>query len=313
MPLQKRRTHNPSEKYVTDDTTAGREGSPGIEYAFQDEICRVIIELLQTKGLYQNMKLDPTCFNGFKEKGLVEEFRRRPFTPRVREETGAGYLKEGRGMPPMGTPHNELPASFWVPSVNLDCTECGPTTFVPLASVPTRFSGPYPVLSDDSEQIFTFYFRCAECRASLVTFQIFRRGLKLQLTGRSIPFRPRLEAEWPNEIREVVQDSRSAAGENDIPGAYYHLRTAIEFIMKGSLGIPRDQKIEGTTLCEKYNEQTDDLLKARFPMLAPLYAELSAGMHSRATSVDRLQAIEEAFLGHLKARDLFKQYGKKER
>ena len=37
------------------------------------------------------------------------------------------------------------------------------------------------------------------------------------MTGRTIPFRPKLAREWPKSIREIVTDAIVAAAENDVP------------------------------------------------------------------------------------------------
>jgi hypothetical protein len=45
-------------KYFEDGVRSGREQSPDVEYAFQDAVRAALTELLESKGLYQNVTIN---------------------------------------------------------------------------------------------------------------------------------------------------------------------------------------------------------------------------------------------------------------
>lgn len=171
-----------------------------------------------------------------------------------------------------------------------------------------RFQTPYPIIGSATEQVLHLYYRCATCRKRHLVFQVFRRGLKAQLTGRSQPYRPKLDKVWPDSISDIIRDALCADAENDVAAAYYHLRTAIEFHIKNELGLPVAQKIEGNDLCDKYNESQDMRLRTDFPSLAALYTELSAGLHSRDVDSKQFSDMLGKLLDHLRAKELIGKY-----
>jgi hypothetical protein len=287
---------------------SGRKESPDVENAFQDECARMIKELLETKGLYQNVRVNDAIFKKL-PPGFVQEFRKRPVVPYSRGE-GDDY-RHGRrvnGTQPLGTAQDEMDARFYLPNVTLDCPRCArPNSFLSM-TCSLAVCGPYPILGEDTEQVFSLVYRCSICRSAYVVFQVLRKGFKMQLTGRSVAFRPAIAKEWPKEIEGIVKDAFSAAAENDMAGAYYHLRTAAEFYLKKECGIAVEVKIDGSELCEKYNAMIDERLKSGFPSFASIYAELSAGLHSRVVTPERFTKLANDFVAHLKAKELFAQY-----
>lgn len=246
---------------------SGRKESPDVENAFQDECARMIKELLETKGLYQNVRVNDAIFKKL-APGFVREFRKRPVVPISRGE-GDDHRVGRRvdvGTQPLEIAQDEMEAGFYLPNVTLDCSRCGrPNSFLSMTCYYRAVFGPYPILGEDTEQVFTLVYRCSICRSTYVVFQVLRKGFKMQLTGRSIPFRPAIAKEWPKEIEDIVKDAFSAAAEGDVAGAYYHLRTAAEFYLKKECGLAVEAKIDGSELCDKYNATIDERLKSGFP------------------------------------------------
>jgi len=300
------------------DSHIGRAQSPDIEYAIQDELSAKLRDLLETRGIYQNISVSEASLQSFADEEyshqqLVAEFRKRPFFPCSRGEGNDGNVSDyvGRlGNDPLGTAHDEMTLSFYLPNIHTECFECKKeTTFLSMiCSGEPRFGGPYPIIREDTEQVYHLFYRCGNCRNQYLAFLVLRRGLKIQLTGRSTPFRPKLGSEWPKSIREIVYDANAAASENDLPAAYYHLRTAVEFYIKSELGIDVTVKLDGTELCDKYNATLDDRLKQGFPSLAGIYALLSGGLHSRNVSQEEYDKQFNDILNHLKAKALFSEY-----
>lgn len=299
---------------IPEQTFSSRPASPHVEIALQSAIQLQLTALFTTKGLYQNVKLSEDVFAKYKDAdGLQREFRRRPMCP---ESTGDGSPElRGfglyRGVSVRETLPEQTEFRFFIPNINLLCSTCkGSTTFLSMNGSSEREMGtPYPIAGDDTEQLWTIYYRCGSCRTTFITFLVLRRGFRLQLVGRSSPYRPSLAPEWPKAIRTVVQDALTAVSENDVAAGFYHLRTAVEHFIKDEIGMPLIQKIDGTELCDRYNDKADARLKTGFPSLGPIYSSLSAGMHSRQVTVEEFEQHFKGFLGHLKAKTLFAEFG----
>jgi len=294
-----------SDKYYADSATSSRKESPAIEHAVQDECARIFKELFEAKGLYQNLRVDDAIFAKM-SADFVAEFKKRPIVPCSRDERASPQRMVGC-MQSVDTTVDERNAAFYLPNVSVGCSRCARiTTFSSTASNRGTF-GPYPIASEEAEQVYSLCYMCGECRNSYIVFQVLRKGLKFQLTGRSVPFRPAIEKEWPKEIQEIVKDALAAAVQNDVPAAYYHLRTAAEFYLKKECGLEENTKVEGSDLCERYNATVDERLKSTIPSLGILYSELSAGLHSRKVTPEVFKKQYADFLLHLKAKDLFAQ------
>lgn len=297
--------------YYEDSIRSGRPDSPAVEYAFQDRLSAAIALLLESKGLYQNVRIESSFAASFsKPDALVAEFSKRPIELNSRGEAELGGSFGRAGGVPIGTPNDEMPVGCYLPNINLTCHGCNAdSSFLSLrCSAQSRWNDPYPILGAETEQVFSLTYQCATCRKAVITYQLFRRGLRFQVTGRTVAFRPKLAKDWPKDITEIVTDSLVAAAENDVPAAYYHLRTAIEFHLKNALSIPIATKCEGTELCERYYITLDDRLKSGFPSVAGLHSELSAGLHSRDVSSDRFHKMFGDLLTHFKAKELFAQF-----
>lgn len=309
------------------ESYVGRSISPNVEHLVEKILQSGLRELLETRSLYQNLTLESQIFNDFSSdqhetSDLIAEFKKRPFRPCSRSnvvERRFGHLKPfSIGNQPVETPHDELDLLFYLPAIDSECQCCKCRTTFQSMSCSDHFSNsshigsPYPMIGENTEQIYVLCYRCSRCRDNFVVFQVLRRGLKLQLTGRSIPFRPEIAALWPKRIRDIIQDAVCASAESDLPAAYYHLRTAIEFYIKDQLGKDPNEKIEGQQLCEEYNLTLNDSLKQGFPSLGPLYSTLSVGLHSRKVSQDEFDSTFDKFHGHLDAKRLFDQYANKE-
>lgn len=293
-----------SDDHYHQDSHPGRAESPRVENALQDAVVRALKELLQNKGMYQNLRIDDASFKSALPPALTDEFRTRPYMPHSR---GGMTPVGGTGI---GTPTEQMPIGFYLPAVTLPCPTCAHSSsyLSNPYSKQKHFDDPYPLLGADTEQVWSLYYSCSVCRKHHIVFQVVRKGFRLQLTGRSTPFRPAIAKEWPKEIKEIIEDAYLAVSEGDVPAGYYHLRTAVEFYLKTCLSVPVEMKVDGTELCEKYNMQADERLKLGFPTFGPMYSELSLGLHSRAVSVEGFTKISSNFLGHLKAKAMFAEY-----
>jgi hypothetical protein len=78
--------------------------------------------------------------------------------------------------------------------------------------------------------------------------------------------------------------------------------------MKQELKIALAEKIEGTTLCNRYNAIIDNRLKSNFPSASGIYTTLCLGLHTREVSSDEFESLREKLLDHFKGKLLFDKY-----
>lgn len=304
--------------------TKNDERNPAIDQVIRDALQAIFADLLTDKGLYQNLRLDLSILSQYVDDktgmdDYVAEFITRPVIARSRGEgddellalrsSRDGYYDTHN----IGDLHELSPISFVLPNISSDCPECRKLTpYLSRSDSATSYYGRYvpPRIKrgDPLHQHFGLFYTCSDCSKHVLAFQVIRDGLRYQLTGRSLPFRPKLDGHWPKVIKPIVQDALVAMAENDLPAAYYHLRTALEHYMKGQLQIDFSERMEGTNLCDLYNARIDTRLKSGFPSVATIYSGLSVGLHTRVVSVTEFNSLIEQLLDHLKGKLLFDKY-----
>lgn len=307
-----------SNQYFEGNAQRRRNEASEINHAYEDELTKVIKILLESKGLYQNVYVDSSFTSKYEmPEALSQEFATRPLLLYSRGEAERGQRRTSPDRisqvgAPVEIPLESVPFICYLPNIILVCH--GPSckiesSFLSLwCSNTSRNEDPYPIIGENTEQVYSLTYQCATCREAVITFQLFRKGYRFQLTGRTVPYRPKLEKEWPAEIRRIVEVAVEAAAVGDLPAGYYHLRTAIEHHAKTKLEIPLVTKIEGIELCEQYKDTLDEDLNSRFPSIIEMYKELSSGLHSRNVKADRFNEIRDDLLAHFQAKELLAKY-----
>ncbi len=276
--------------------------------------------LLSVRGLYQNLHLPTELFNEgataeFSAEVLAGEYISNPIIPVSKGDGDNLRLAAHRDSRSGGLgSHGHLsPRGFFLPNITTECEQCG--RYAPFLSqsnsfasyhghfVPPRLKPEHPL-----RQLYNIFYRCSDCGEHAIGFLVLRDGFKFQLVGRSSPYRPALEPEWPKDIAPIAKDAGLAVSEGDIAAGYYHLRTALEHYLKGVVSIPLVEKIEGTALCDAYNATLDVRLKSGFASVAEIYSALSLGMHTRDVSPEAFYQIRKKLLDHFKAKALFAEY-----
>jgi hypothetical protein len=299
-------------KYFQDGAWPGRKQSPRVENLFQEAVTEAVMQLLEAKGLYQNVTINERFSATIPVDPRFDfrkEFAKRPLYLFSRGETelGGGLGSHTGGA--LGTPRDEMEVGCYLPNIHTYCSKCKAVKgFISLSASNVHLMSPYPIIGEDTEQVYHPLYQCAACRKELINFQILRRGFKLQLAGRSKPYRPPLDREWPADIQEIVSDAVVAVAESDIPAGFYHLRTAVEFYIKGILEIDISTKIDGNDLCDRYTARIDTRLKSGFPSVAKIYRELSEGLHTRSKDVGTFNGLLRELLDHLRAKKMFEDY-----
>jgi hypothetical protein len=298
-------------------TRISRPQSPVVENSFEDAFAETIKELCETKGLYQNASVNTQFLaeladNNWSVEALKREFSRRPIQPVTRREHitlgERGFAGTVGGVEAIGTPIDEIRLTFYLPIVEIACANCKQScahTSVPPPPLPHE--SPFPNDENGTVQVLHVIYACTSCHEHVIAFQVLRRGLRLQLTGRTSPFRPKLDECWPKKVRDVIADAFVAVAEGDLPAGFYHLRTAQEIFMKDVCGVPIGEKIEGQDLCERYNKATDQRVIRDFPSMSVLYSTLSECLHTRKEDHQLFEKSIADFMRHLKARRLFEE------
>ena len=251
-----------------------------LEDGFEEEIKRVLRIMFERSGLYQNHNV-----------AAPKDYADLPFR-----------INSGKtGVSPIGS------ITFRAPSVELLCDKCKRKSLFASRSASNDYE---TQRKNQVEQWFSITYVCDACDESAIGYQVRRVGLKLQLTGRTSAYRPSVSACW-GSVSEIASNAVAAVSEGDISAGYYHLRTAIEQDMKSRCGLPVEDKIEGTKLCDQYNETLESEFKNRFPAFSTLYATLSAGMHSRKVTIEEFNQLFKDAEDHLAGRRTFDNHPKK--
>ena len=254
-----------------------------LEDAFPDAFKRSFKGMLENSGLYQNHRIE-----------APNEYSQRLFE--LHHDDGARAQLRGAML--------DVPVQARVPDAELDCFMCKSKKLFRCEALDLLYRREV----EECEQIFSLLYQCHECEKFRIAFQLVRVGLKLQLTGRSLAYRPKVSADWAKSVRKIAQDALAAVGEGDLAAGYYHLRTAIEHDMKARVNIPLTYKIEGTDLCQQYNNTVEEEFKKRFPSFASLYSALSAGMHSREVTLVDFERLFADVEKHLHGRKIFDDF-----
>lgn len=295
--------------------------SPEIEMLFQEAIGSALTDLLAHKGLYQNVDLDLSRIDDYVRKigsSAIEEFEaefsRRPWVP-----VSPGLTKENRmraeffcgvGDSPLSASSSELKLPFPMPGFKGRCENCRDDHSFTSVGVlwADGFLDYFPRMSERTEQLFNFHYNCSICKDNIVAFLIKRVGLRLSLCGRTE--RPQLDVPKvvPKKLRPILADAIGAVSENDVFAGFYHLRTFCEHYMKSCLDLKVEERISGEELCAKYNASLDNRMSSGLPSVSSIYEVSSKFMHSRAGDRGDFGALLHQVEGHLKAKELFKQY-----
>jgi len=299
-----------------------RKESPEVELLMQEEIGNCLAQVLCNSGIYQKSRINFEKIESYLKQIssstdielMKKEFSKRPWIPMSQglseDRTMRAQYFCGVADSNTNTPLDELHLTFPLPSINTWCSSCrNKTTFDSIGSIwCDGFIDYFPKLSDNTEQVYTFYYQCSLCKNNVITFLIKRSGIALHLCGRSERLTISVSKLIPKDVRQIVEDAIGAANENDIYAGFYHLRTFAEHYMKSCLTQPVGSRITGEELCELYNSSLDNRMTSGMPSLASIYANASKFMHLRTGAredFDRLLADIEA---HLQAKDLFSKY-----
>lgn len=309
---------------------SGRPQSPAVERAMQEQVITAFTELLAKKSLFQNVRINTDCLSSFTATNpeysgtsltldnLTAEFSKRPWMPYSHGHGDEPQYRSiyraasaGAGAKPLGTPPNEFTLPIALPDIGTWCSRCEKeTTFSSLLLSGNPFGSPYPLLRDETEEVFVFYYKCALCRSQIIVSMVKRQGFTIQLCGRSERQYLPTPAVVEKRFRSIVGDAMSAAAENDTYAAFYHLRTFLEHYIKDRLAIAVPEQIRGDELCARYSKSLDPRMSSGLPSLGVIWQDLSKYMHTRTGEQADFERLLQDTYAHLEAKKLFERYAK---
>lgn len=301
---------------------SGRKESPEVELIMQEEISKALEQVLSRLGLYQKKRvaldrIDQLLRKLYEKYDLDQyksEFSSRPWVPMTPNLPQDKYMRAkffcGIGDNPLGTPQQEMPLPFPLPSITTHCSICDESrVFLSVGSIwCDGFLEYYPKLGVQTEQVFTLYYQCVKCEECVISFLIKRVGLTITLCGRTERLTVDVPSCVPKKLRKIVADAISAANENDVFAAFYHLRTFCEHYIKFSINVANNEKVSGDELCRRYNSSLDNRMTSGIPSLVTIYETLSRYMHMRSGTADDFATMLDQVEGHLTAKALFEKY-----
>jgi hypothetical protein len=297
----------------------GRTQTPKAELLMQELVYDALKALLESSYLYQNKRIDLADIVKLADKAcpenqLRDEFEHRPWIPYSQNRGFTTQEQQvlkvgGAGVDPLGTPPRQMRLHFIIPTIDTHCYKCKAKTLHD--SIPHIDCDPYHLNPKAIEEplgfrTFLFNMQCQRCKCPPITFMIRREKLKLQLCGRSQPYFPEPPQELPANLRDIFNAGVAAAGCDDLPAAFYHLRTLMEHHMKLELGLPLDQPMTGDELCAAYNKSLDPVVAGRCSLTGP-FETCSKNLHGRMGTHEVFEKVKTLIVDHFKLRDTLKR------
>ena len=228
-----------------------------------------LVELLQTKVLYQNISFEPPATKRSPKPGtdaytrneVLEEIQRESFTL-------------------VGPDIEKALPGFCGPVVHAPKTVCTICEFCKGEPTPHN-----PILalaadreSASSDQTFVFSYQCQKCKRGTLVFLVRRRGFKLQLVGRNQVPSPTIPASFPKEQLALFTDAEMAYRTGSHLAAICLLRIALEQFLRAKTGIA--EASTGDKLWDAFKQKLpSDFPLGRVVCLGDIYGRLSEIVH----------------------------------
>ena len=286
-----------------------------MEPLFSDVIEKTLKQLLDTKHLYQNLKVDfpqfETVFKSITPKlmslgphieyskpmvnGLYNHVPNLNWQLLNPNERKAGY-SAGPDV------EIEVSISFSPPSIRSFCHNCGekePYNFVNGADFLYVFPFNNPIT-----QVFTLVYECQGCKDIPEVFLVRREKTKLTLSGRSPIEEIIVEPQIPKSHKKYMSDAILAFNSGQTLAGIFLLRTFIEQYVRSKNKTPETDNIE--LLFTDYASTLPDDFKNRFPSLKNNYDSLSVAIHLANPSDEVFLKVKEEIEHHFEGKKAFR-------
>jgi hypothetical protein len=284
----------------------------------RSEIVRCIKELLETKHLYQSVRIDLTPINRMSDeaektvemdeaheiagltflgrnvveqrvKGLANEYRKTinhtveaimgEFWSFSTDTVNNLILAKGGKLP------NQI-THFTLPTICAPCQQCD-------AILPAHNSGftgqmeemqtvSWQRIKNEQKvllQTLVFPYQCQACKNEPLIFIVHREGSKLTLAGRNHFESVQVPKTIPGSEARFFSDAVVAFNTGNILAGIFLLRTIVEQYMRRILNVT-EKRMTGDELADFYAALLDDEFPKRYPSLKVIYDELSIRLHS---------------------------------
>lgn len=283
-----------------------RQDFTDIKLCYDARLTQCIKDLLETKHLYQNIKID------------IRDLSKR--VAELAESLGEGVIQEFGDYfsAPLDTTINSSKkmrllygtASFidvTLPeTAKVYCAKC--KEIQPFNPFKTHGETQQTItFSDLSEQLFVLEYQCQGCKEDPNIFLVKRDGLKFSLQGRSpIEVCPTPDV-IPKKFKDFYSDSEIAYNSGQVLAALFLLRTFVEqFARDETANTNGSSSTRADEVLAAYMEKLPEDFKSRFPSLQNVYGLLSSALHKAESDDDLFQKCRENINEHFEARKLFK-------
>ena len=227
-----------------------------------------LVDILQTKMLYQNCSVDISDLHvdmslKHSQEEAIATFQQSPLLFSIRHPS---VIVQSL------CAENQV---FAPETVSTDCATCkGEIT--PHNPIKVITDGIFQY--DGKDQTIVFIYKCQKCKKAPLVFLVRRQGFKLQLVGRNHVSRPTLPASFPKEQESLFLEAETAFRTGSHLASVCLLRVALEQYMRRVIGL--SSACSGDQLWEFYKQRLPtDFPFGRVCNLGEIYGQLSEVMH----------------------------------
>lgn len=267
---------------------------------FSAEVTRALHELLETKHLYQRVKVSYDNIHGVNKDApmfrVIAELTWEPLGERSR--LGWQDAEDIREL------------HFRVPHVKLYCATCDSLeVFNPVGEDSPMHGSAWrlravQLTEPRTVQAFAFSFLCQACKEVPETLLVRREGLSLILCGRSPIETVSVPPVVPKDFRKFYSGAVLAYQSGQALAGNFMLRTLIEqFARAVTAAASEDSKAD--EVLDGYMATLPPDFKNRFRSMKDLYGKLSADIHGAVGDPALFDDAQAAILKHFTARQLY--------
>jgi hypothetical protein len=286
-----------------------------------DEVVRLLSQmaseglrdLLQTKHLYQKVKIDAvavikeakTKFYDRDRRVFEEEVAARLATQPLTPSTEQVRLvnRAGRDSPVL---------TLLLDNVKVFCANCDrreafrPAHYVDIANELREVHSRAPDLNKPPAdfQLFALTYQCQGCKGTPETFVVRRQGWDFILEGRSPMEHVEVPAFIPKPEREFFRDAIIAVHAGKTLAAMFYLRTFIEQFARRQTG--KTGKTTGDEIMAAYSDTLPAARRDDMPSLRHWYELLSEALHSAREDAELFDKARAEIEHHFDIRRVFK-------
>jgi hypothetical protein len=274
--------------------------------------------LLETKHLYQNIKIDPPDENIIQQKmnelisgatqfrdveGPLGFFDVSPskIEWRIQNPNEHRYAA-------FGSPSEVVNVSIYFipPTVKLYCRTCKRLeayNFLYGNDILSEYTKARELAELENKQVFSLAYQCQSCKGTPEVFVVRRDAMKFVQSGRTPMEEIEVPGFLPKEQKKYFSDAIVAFNSGQTLAGNFLLRTFIEQYIRSQSSTPNSQSTD--ILFSEYGEKLPDDFKMHFPSLQAVYDRLSNDLHLAAASEEVFIQSKAEIVKHFQAREVY--------